>query len=189
MITQLNRGDSLTISVTIEKALLANDGMLERIRAAGIAAMAGEERRIWLELNAFKPEDQTAADGQLQNEVCEMLAAQPGLYGRDTWRGIVQQLMRIISRQNREIDGLVSAGQKVIERILTFRPRDEYGDDDRNVLWWRVPVEEPPFCGTPNDSDWPEGEDGLPEGYYTHWSYLPNPSLETSNADQSNPHP
>jgi len=44
-------------------------------------------------------------------------------------------------------------------------PGEEYHDDLGPVLWWRFPVEEPPYSGTPNDSDWP--------GYHTHFTPLP----------------
>ncbi|MGX4583348.1 hypothetical protein [Paenibacillus chitinolyticus] len=46
----------------------------------------------------------------------------------------------------------------------TPRPIDEWHEDDGAVLWWAFPIEEPPFCGTPLDSDWP--------GYHTHWTPL-----------------
>lgn len=36
--------------------------------------------------------------------------------------------------------------------------REEYGP----VLWWVFPINEPPYVGTPNDSEWP--------GYHTHWT-------------------
>lgn len=45
---------------------------------------------------------------------------------------------------------------------VTPRPLDEWSDDDGCVLWWRLPVEEPPYCGSPNCSTWHED-------YYTHW--------------------
>lgn len=51
-----------------------------------------------------------------------------------------------------------------------LRPIQHYHEDMHDVLWWRFPVEEPPYCGTPNDSDWP--------GYHTHFTHItvpPNP--------------
>ena len=44
-------------------------------------------------------------------------------------------------------------------------PGERYHEDDGPVLWWRFPVEEPPYAGTPNDPDWP--------GYHTHYTPLP----------------
>lgn len=48
------------------------------------------------------------------------------------------------------------------------RPLSEWEEDMGSVLWWRFPVEEPPYCGTPNCNDWP--------GYHTHWTPLVVPS-------------
>lgn len=44
-------------------------------------------------------------------------------------------------------------------------PGEEYHEDMGPVTWWRLPVEEPPWVGTPNDSDWP--------GYHTHFTPAP----------------
>lgn len=44
------------------------------------------------------------------------------------------------------------------------RPLDEYHEDMGNVLWWTFPIEEPPYSGSPLDSDWP--------GYHTHFTPL-----------------
>lgn len=35
--------------------------------------------------------------------------------------------------------------------LLNPRPIAEYHEDMGPVLWWRFPIEEPPYCGTPND--------------------------------------
>ena len=50
-----------------------------------------------------------------------------------------------------------------LKRLRTGR---QYHEDYGPVLWWRPPIDEAPYCGTPGDSDWP--------GYHTHWSPLPN---------------
>ena len=44
-------------------------------------------------------------------------------------------------------------------------PGEAYHDDIGPVTWWRFPVEEAPWVGTPGDSDWP--------GYHTHFSPCP----------------
>ena len=31
------------------------------------------------------------------------------------------------------------------------RPFSEWLEDHGNVLWWRLPISEPPYVGTPND--------------------------------------
>lgn len=41
-------------------------------------------------------------------------------------------------------------------------PLAEWNEDVGVTLWWRFPVEEPPYCGSPTYDDWP--------GYHTHWT-------------------
>jgi hypothetical protein len=53
------------------------------------------------------------------------------------------------------------------------RPRDEWHEDDGNVLWWRFPIVEAPYVGSPLGSDWEEHE---LEGHFTHWTPIPIPS-------------
>lgn len=50
-----------------------------------------------------------------------------------------------------------------------LQPIDQYHEDIGDVLWWALPIEEPPWCGSPLDNDWP--------GYHTHWSPLVIPTL------------
>lgn len=47
-------------------------------------------------------------------------------------------------------------------------PLDEWSERDGPVLWWAFPVTEPPYSGTPLDTDWP--------GYHTHFTRLLVPS-------------
>ena len=51
-------------------------------------------------------------------------------------------------------------------------PHEDYG----TVLWWHLPVEEPPVCG----SDDSLADEGYPEGWHTHWSPLPDPRFMTA---------
>lgn len=44
-------------------------------------------------------------------------------------------------------------------------PGEQYHEDMGPVTWWRLPVDEPPWVGTPNDWDWP--------GYHTHFTPAP----------------
>ncbi len=48
------------------------------------------------------------------------------------------------------------------------RPLDAWREEHGPVLWWRFPIEEPPFAGDPRGSDWP--------GYHTHWTPIPLPA-------------
>jgi hypothetical protein len=46
----------------------------------------------------------------------------------------------------------------------TALPLDAWEESEGPVLWWVFPIEEPPYCGTPLDTDWP--------GYHTHWTSI-----------------
>ena len=48
------------------------------------------------------------------------------------------------------------------------RPLDEWHEEMGAVLWWRFPVDEPPYVGSPLDTDWP--------GYHTHWTPIEVPA-------------
>jgi hypothetical protein len=52
--------------------------------------------------------------------------------------------------------------------VLTLLPADNWHDDLGEVLWWRVPICEAPFVGSPLGDDWLED-------YYTHFSLFPHP--------------
>lgn len=54
------------------------------------------------------------------------------------------------------------------------RPLAEWHDDMGDVLWWKFPVNEPPYCGSPLDSDWPD--------YHTHWTPIVVPGGYVSGA-------
>jgi hypothetical protein len=60
-----------------------------------------------------------------------------------------------------------------IARLRTLscaRPIDDWSEEDGAVLWWKLPLSEPPYSGTPLDDDFPD--------YVTHWTPTPIPILE-----------
>lgn len=61
------------------------------------------------------------------------------------------------------------------ERLKQARPLKEWHEDHGDVLWWTFPIEEPPYCGTPLDDDWPE--------HHTHWTPIicPDPPKEETH--------
>ena len=48
-------------------------------------------------------------------------------------------------------------------------PVEQWHEDDGFCLWWKFPINEPPYSGSPLDSDWP--------GYHTHFTRLVCPVL------------
>lgn len=78
-----------------------------------------------------------------------------------------------------------------MQTLTTPRPIEEYHEDMGTVLWWKFPIVEAPYVGTPNDfgytvevrlasSDDPSAQlltrhvGGWP-GYHTHFTPLPTP--------------
>ena len=47
-------------------------------------------------------------------------------------------------------------------------PFAEWAEHNGPALWWRFPVEEPPYAGTPMDDDFPP--------YMTHWTPIAVPA-------------
>lgn len=54
-----------------------------------------------------------------------------------------------------------------LSALTTARELGEWTETDGPVLWWRLPVEEPPYVGSPLDDDFPD--------YVTHWTPLALP--------------
>ena len=68
----------------------------------------------------------------------------------------------LISRH--EVDKLaIQALQEKVDREKV-RTLDEWNEDDDTVLWWKFPIQEPPYCGSPLDCDFPN--------WVTHWTIL-----------------
>lgn len=69
-----------------------------------------------------------------------------------------------------DVDALAIA-QHLIAHGVTVqegaRPIEEWNEDFGDVLWWKFPVEEPPYVGSPLDEKWP--------GYHTHWTFISIP--------------
>lgn len=51
-----------------------------------------------------------------------------------------------------------------VERLSAPRPLSEWTEEDGDVLWWRFPVVEPPYVGSPLCEDFPD--------YLTHWTTI-----------------
>lgn len=55
------------------------------------------------------------------------------------------------------------------------RPLEQWGEDDGDVLWWKFPIEEPPYVGSPLDCNW--------SGCHTHWTPIEVPDPPNCGAD------
>ncbi|MCG3089152.1 hypothetical protein [Sporosarcina cyprini] len=75
-----------------------------------------------------------------------------------------------LKRDRGEVFILVSDLKWLIERADENKqaiypiPIEEWHEDDGDCLWWKFPIEEPPYCGSPLDKYWPE--------YHTHFTRL-----------------
>lgn len=69
--------------------------------------------------------------------------------------------------------------------LFKLRPLAEYHEDHGTVLWWHLPIQEPPYVGAGpgmNEST----REGVPtmcahllmQGWLTHWSPIPQPELK-----------
>lgn len=78
---------------------------------------------------------------------------------------IKEKLVELIQHEvvpyfaERIADHLIANGVTVQEHA---RPLEEWGEDYGDVLWWKSPIEEAPYVGSPLDANWP--------GYHTHWT-------------------
>lgn len=63
---------------------------------------------------------------------------------------------------------------------VVARPLEEWHEDYGDVVWWKFPIDEPAWIGTPLDSHWP--------GCHTHWTPHPDvPALPQPPADEVKP--
>ena len=67
------------------------------------------------------------------------------------------------------------------EHMNRFIPANEWHDDDGDVLWYRLPVAEPPYVGSPLDTDWHDEPFAIllngetKAEYFTHFQYIHTP--------------
>ncbi|MBN6189410.1 hypothetical protein JQN58_21385 [Aneurinibacillus sp. BA2021] len=54
--------------------------------------------------------------------------------------------------------------EKQLKQANEPRPIEEWGEDYGDCLWWSFPIEEPPYCGSPLDCNFPD--------YVTHFTRL-----------------
>jgi Lar family restriction alleviation protein len=54
-------------------------------------------------------------------------------------------------------------------RGMVAKHIDDWHEDFGDVLWFKFPIDEAPYCGSPLSDEWP--------GYHTHWIALPDCNL------------
>lgn len=110
-----------------------------------------------------------AAQGRIRGLEAQ-LAAKPGpAADHVVTRRELGDLLREALADRRRIE----ASEDRLHGIEHPRPRDDWHEDDGPVLWWKLPVSEPPYAGTPLDDDFPE--------YVTHWTRCPELRDEVSS--------
>jgi hypothetical protein len=76
---------------------------------------------------------------------------------------------------------------------IVARPLADWHEDDGPALWWRFPIDEPPYVGTPLDLGYTVevhvtaglvslGNVGGWPGYHTHWTPIPLPARPSERA-------
>ena len=77
-----------------------------------------------------------------------------------------------------------------IEEFHKLRPLDEWHEDFGSVLWYHLPIQEPPYVGCgPGMCETLDGEPTecrrlIEEGWLTHWSRLPDSRLLIATLDK-----
>ncbi|WP_052087965.1 hypothetical protein [Paenibacillus wynnii] len=116
----------------------------------------------WLQEAKEQKERADAAEAQEQQlkEVVQLAVNDLGLWSDKILAAnvVLGQLQRVLSTLYPDNQ----APTTEIKQLETARPIDEWHEDFGDVLWWTFPIEEPPYCGTPLDEDWPE--------YHKHWT-------------------
>ncbi len=92
---------------------------------------------------------------RLQKRVAELERCQHA--GWDYARGLED------AKKHPETLGL----QRAAEPPVVARHLDEWHEDIGDVVWWKFPMDEPAYIGSPLADDWP--------GYHTHWT--PHPAV------------
>lgn len=102
-----------------------------------------------------------------------------GIYATIRW--LASSLERVTRERDEAVLQLTSASTMIkgavrnadearreIGKASKLHTLKQWHEDDHSVLWWcfdpRGFVYEPPYVGTPLDSDWP--------GYHTHWTRI-----------------
>jgi hypothetical protein len=70
----------------------------------------------------------------------------------------------------KDLEDSLHIADEYIVHLRTLRLREDWDESDGVVLWWTLPLREPPYVGDLRDDDFPE--------YVTHWTPIPTPDVE-----------
>jgi hypothetical protein len=85
------------------------------------------------------------------------------LYDEAYGVGFVYADVEVVLKAIRALQDLES---RVMDAKQPMR-KSHWHEEDGPVLWWRFPVSEAPYCGTPLDDEFPD--------YVTHWTRIEPP--------------
>ena len=91
-------------------------------------------------------------------ELCEkinFITGDQGRYKYPSVKEVVDYIQELINYADMDVD----------DRLA--KERKSWHEDDGAVLWWKFPITEPPYAGTPLDDDFPD--------YVTHYTTIPLP--------------
>lgn len=91
--------------------------------------------------------------------VCEALGMMDYAEGQGPVYASAAETCRVIKEMQREHNTATD------ERIP--KTRASWHEDDGAVVWWKFPITEPPYVGSPLDDDFPD--------YVTHWTRVQLP--------------
>ncbi len=128
---------------------------VDRVMDAGLLDAAKKSR-----------ESALAAAVQAEREACARAVAEEfSANNADSRRAQSCALRAIRSRPAPAVDVLDA---------LRPRPLDDWHEDIGEVLWWKFPLVEPPYVGSPLSTEWP--------GYHTHWTPIQVPLVDGAAA-------
>lgn len=87
----------------------------------------------------------------------------------------------VLNPETRYQLALIMAEEALREKAARENPRrlEEWGEEYGDCLWWKFPIAEPPYSGSPLDAAWPE--------YHTHFTKICYPHEPKEEPKQGEP--
>lgn len=87
-------------------------------------------------------------------------------------------------RANNAFEARAREAERAAKAMTTLRPASEYHEDMGDVLWWKLPITEPPYVGSPNDL----GFEVIVEPTLHIWTSESDESSKDDPSHTSHPH-